>query len=145
MQPPDQPSPGDPSPPPPSSPIPPPYPQPGGDMPSKEERTWAMAAHIGSLLGYVLIPFANVIVPLVIWLVKKDTMPFVADQAKESLNFQITATIALLVGMILIVFCIGWFVLIPAAIAGIVFSVIGGIKANDGIRYRYPVTLRLVQ
>jgi uncharacterized Tic20 family protein len=114
-------------------------------MPSKEERTWAMASHIGSLLGFVLIPLANIIVPLVIWLVKKDTMPFVADQARESLNFQISVTIAVVVGMILMIFCIGWFVVFPAAIAGIVFSVIGGIKANDGIRYRYPVTLRLVK
>ena len=75
-----------------------------------------MAAHLGTLLGYLLIPFANVIVPLAILLVKGDTMPFVADQAKESLNFQITVTIVVIVGIILTLFCIGWIILIPAAL-----------------------------
>lgn len=144
MQPPDQPSPGEPNP----APIPPPSSpnlESAGEPVSKEERTWAMVAHLSTLLGYLLIPFANVIAPLVIWLIKKDTMPFAADQAKESLNFQITVTIALIVGAILIVFCVGWFLVVPAALAGIIYAVIAAIKANDGIRYRYPFSIRLVK
>ena len=103
-----------------------------------------MAAHLGTLLGYLLIPFANVIVPLAILLVKGDTMPFVADQAKESLNFQITVTIVVIVGIILTLFCIGWIILIPAALGGLIFAVVGAVKANEGVRYRYPFALRLV-
>ena len=104
-----------------------------------------MTAHLGSLLGYLLIPFANILVPLVIWLIKKETMPFVADQAKESLNFQLTVTIALVIGIILVFVCIGWILVIPAVAAGMIFAVIAAIKANDGVRYRYPVTLRIIK
>jgi uncharacterized Tic20 family protein len=103
-----------------------------------------MTAHLGSLLGYILVPFANVLVPLVIWLIKKETMPFVADQAKESLNFQLTVTIALVIGIVLVFVCVGWIIVIPAVAAGMIFAVIGAIKANDGVRYRYPVTLRII-
>jgi len=145
MQPPDQPPPGEPIPP----PTPPPSPSPGleppGDLPSKEERTWAMAAHLGALAGYILIPLANVLVPLVIWLIKKDTMPFASDQAKEALNFQIAVTIVAIIGFILTLLCVGWFLVAAAAIGGIIFAIIGAIKANDGIRYRYPVTLRIIK
>ena len=61
---------------------------------SQEEKQWGMFAHLSALLGLV-IPLGNVIGPLVIWLVKKDTMPFVDNQAKEALNFQITVIIAM--------------------------------------------------
>src|SRR5262245_54589856 len=115
MQPPDQPAPGEPNPvppqvppagstPPPPEPVsstPPPYPDSPGGQPSKDERTWAMASHLSTLAGYLVVPFGNIIAPLVIWLIKKDTMPFVDDQAKEALNFQITLSIVAVVGIIL--------------------------------------------
>ncbi len=57
-------------------------------MNEKDARTWAMLCHIGAFAGYI-IPFGHIIAPLVIWLIKKDESPFVDDQGKESLNFQI--------------------------------------------------------
>src|SRR4051794_35065816 len=85
-----------PTPPPPVGSIPPVTPLPPvapGDA-SKDEKMWAMLSHLTALCGYLIVPFGNIIAPLVIWLIKKDTMPLVDDQAKESLNFQITLTIA---------------------------------------------------
>jgi uncharacterized Tic20 family protein len=104
-----------------------------------------MAAHLSSLVGYLVIPFGNVIAPLVIWLIKKDTMPFVDDQAKESLNFQITITIAAIVGAVLTLVCIGYFLLIAVWIVGLIFAILAAVKANEGVRYRYPLTLRLIK
>ena len=57
---------------------------------SKEERNWAMFAHLSSLLGMIGIPFASIIAPLIIWQMRKEDMPFAADCAKESLNFGIS-------------------------------------------------------
>lgn len=110
-----------------------------------EERTWGMLAHIAAFAGLV-VPFGSVIAPLVIYLVRKDTHPFVADQARESLNFQITSLIiGVALGIVGIVTLGFGFVLLPVAgIAWLVFVIIAAVAANDGKRYRYPVCFRLV-
>ncbi|NLF18330.1 MAG: DUF4870 domain-containing protein [Lentisphaerae bacterium] len=108
--------------------------------PSKDERTLALLSH---LLGAVVCFPA----PLIIWLLKKDTMPFVNDQAREALNFQITIMIAyLVVGALSVVTCgFGSFLSMPVWIVSLVFGIMGGLKANEGVLYRYPYTLRLVK
>ena len=112
---------------------------------SKEERTWGMLSHLLSLSGYIGVPFGNIVAPLVIWLVKKDQSQFVADQAKESLNFQISLTIYAIVSCILIFVLIGFLLLGIVYIGGIVLTIIATLKANEGQFYRYPLTIRLVK
>ncbi|HNV83364.1 MAG TPA: DUF4870 domain-containing protein [Arenimonas sp.] len=111
---------------------------------SQEERTMGMVAHLISLVGFV-IPFGNIIGPLVIWLMKKDTMPFVDDQAKEALNFNITVAIAAVVSGILTLVLIGFILMIVVGIAWLVLTIMAAMKANSGEMYRYPFTLRLVK
>ena len=121
-----------------------------------EERQWAMFAHLSALVGGILTSgwagsIGCFIGPLVIWMVKKDTMPFVDDQAKEALNFNITVGIVFLALFVLSVVTlgIGLIIAIPVwiivGIAWLVFTIIAAIKANQGERYRYPLTLRLVK
>ena len=74
--------------------------------PDKDARTWGMICHLMSLSGY-LIPFGNIIGPLIIWAVKKDEYPFVDDQGKEAMNFQLTLTIVFLVCVPLVFLLIG--------------------------------------
>ena len=123
---------------------------------SAEERQWAMFAHLSALLGAMLTAgwagsIGCFIGPLVIWLVKKDTMPFVDDQAKEALNFNITVAIIFFVLFVLtlVTLGIGIFLTLPlmviVGIAWLVFTIIAAVKANQGERYRYPMTLRLVK
>jgi uncharacterized Tic20 family protein len=122
---------------------------------SAEERQWAMFAHLSALAGGVLTGaiggWGFFIGPLVIWQMKKDTMPFVADQAKEALNFNITVSAIMLVLMILgfVTLGIGFLITGPlmllVGIAALVFIIIAAMKANQGERYRYPMTLRLVK
>nr|WP_255324899.1 DUF4870 domain-containing protein [Rhodanobacter sp. OR444] len=124
--------------------------------PSAEERQWAMFAHLSALAGAILTGafgggWGCFIGPLVIWLVKKDTMPFVADQGKEALNFNITVAIAFVVLALLSVMTlgIGLIIAIPLwviiGVAWLVFTIIAAIKANEGTLYRYPFTLRLIK
>ena len=133
--------------------VPPPPPSAGG--PPQEERQWAMFAHLSALAGGLLTSaiggWGFFLGPLVIWLVKKDTMPFVADQAKEALNFNITVSaifLALLV-LSLVTLGIGFIITLPimliVGIAALVLIIMAAIKANDGIAYRYPFTIRLVK
>ena len=109
-------------------------------MPTPEERSWGLLAHLSSLIASLLggLSFLG---PLIIWLIKKDQSPFVGDQAKEALNFQIAVLIASLVCTIT---CVG-IVVVPVILVGdIIFTVIGAMEANKGVYYRYPYTLRLI-
>ncbi|MDK2123151.1 DUF4870 domain-containing protein [Parachitinimonas caeni] len=109
-----------------------------------QERTWGMLAHLSALSGY-LVPMGWILGPLIIWLIKKDEMPFVAYHGKEALNFQITLFIAGLICTPLVLILIGIPLLILLVIVGVVFTVIAGIKANEGVAYRYPFALRLIK
>jgi len=110
-----------------------------------EERTFGMLTHLAALAGLIGIPFANIIGPLIVWLIKKDTMPFADEQGKESLNFQITVTIALLCCIPLFLIIIG-FLLMPAiGLAALIFVIIAAIKTSNGEHYRYPLSLRLIK
>jgi uncharacterized protein len=138
---------------PPESVVPPPSET--SDVPA-QERTWAMAAHLSALLGALISSshgggFACFLGPLIIWLIKKDSMPFVNDQAKEALNFNISVAIATLALVLLsaITFGIGLIIAIPMwiviGVGWLVLTIIAAVKANDGVRYRYPFTLRLIK
>jgi hypothetical protein len=85
--------------------------------------------------------------PLIIWLIKKDDHPFIDEQGKESVNFQITVLLALVALLVLgFLTCgIGFLFLPVVGIVDIVFCIIATIKANDGEHYRYPICLRLVK
>lgn len=108
-----------------------------------EEKTWGMLAHLSSLATFI-IPFGNVLGPLVIWLVKKDTMPFVADQGKEALNFNITMALAAIVSAILMIVLIGFLLIAVVAVTWLVLTIMACIEANKGVAYRYPFALRLI-
>ena len=126
-----------------------PPPPPSGGSPGAEERQWAMFAHLSAIVAAVVgLSFLG---PLIIWLVKKDTMPFVDDQGKEALNFNITVLIVFAILWILtfITFGIGILLTGPlmfiVGLAALVLVIIAGIKANEGVAYRYPFALRLVK
>ncbi len=120
-----------------------PTPPPSGS-PSAEERQWGMFAHLSALLGFI-IPFGSIIFPLIIWQIKKNEMPFVDDQGKEALNFQITAFIAVVICFVLMFVLIGLLLLPLVGLAILIFTIMAGIKANNGEAYRYPFALRLIK
>jgi uncharacterized Tic20 family protein len=108
--------------------------------PTPDERTWGMLAHLSSVIA-ILLGGMSFLGPLIVWLVKKDQSPFVDDQGKEALNFQIAV---LLASLICGVTCI-LLILVPVIlVANIVYSIIAAMEANKGVYYRYPYTLRLI-
>jgi uncharacterized protein len=122
-------------------------PPPGASAPppvNRDENMWAMFCHLSALTGFI-IPFGNVIGPLVIWLIKKDEFALVNDQGKEALNFQISMTIYLIVSAILIIILIGIVLLIGLAIFDIIVTIVAIVKANEGVAYRYPMCIRFIK
>jgi len=144
---------------PPSDPVPPQ--PPASTTPvvggvSGDERQWAMLAHLSALLGYILTSgwggsAGGFLGPLIVWLIKKDTMPFVDQQAKEALNFSITIciTFAVLWMFGIMTLGIGFLIALPLMLVvglyALVYTIIASMKAYEGVPYRYPIALRLIK
>lgn len=110
----------------------------------KDERMWGMLCHLSALSG-LIIPFGNLIGPLVVYSLKKDEYTFVADQGKESLNFQISILIYLMISGIAVLLLVGIFFLLFVPFIAIVLTVLAGVRANDGEYYRYPFCIRFIK
>jgi len=111
---------------------------------SAETTNWAMFAHLSALIGFI-IPFGNIIGPLVIWLTKGKETEFVGTEAKEALNFQITMLLAFVVAWVLVFVLIGFLLMALLAIADLILVIVAAISASKGQAYRYPFALRLVK
>lgn len=109
-----------------------------------DEKMLAMLCHLGTLLGFV-VPFGNFLVPLIIWLTRKEDYPLVEDQGKESLNFQISLLAYTIAGFILSFVIIGILFLIVVWLFGIIQIIKASISANKGELYRYPFCIRFLK
>jgi uncharacterized Tic20 family protein len=108
-----------------------------GTAPTSDDRNMAMLAH---LLGI----FFGFVPALVIWLIKKDSSPFVAQEAKEALNFQITMLIGFFIAGLSMMILIG-LLLVPAlGIVDLVFCILAAVATSKGQPYRYPFAIRLI-
>ena len=112
---------------------------------NKKAITWATFCHVGALSMYLGIPFGHIIVPLVIWLIKKNEYPFVDEQGKESLNFQISMTIYSIVAGLLAFALIGFLIFPILIVVHVTFVIIAIVKTNKGENYRYPITIRIIK
>ena len=124
-------------------PAPPPSPPPPAARPSSD-RTWAILAHVSGFLGFFT-GFGHVVAPLVIWLVYRGQSPEVEHHAREALNFQISMTIYWIVVALLWLVVIGVFLTPILAIVHVVLMILGAVKASEGVRYTYPLTIRLIR
>ncbi|OGA25074.1 MAG: orotate phosphoribosyltransferase [Betaproteobacteria bacterium RIFCSPLOWO2_02_FULL_67_26] len=116
-----------------------------GPQVSKEEQNWAMYCHLAALAGFV-VPLGNVLGPLIVWLIKKDTMPLVDQHGKEALNFQITVLIAFIISALLTLVLIGFLLLFVVGIGALVLTIMAAVKVSNGqLDYKYPFALRLIK
>lgn len=110
----------------------------------QEERTWAAVCHLAGFAGFVLPWVGGVVGPLVVWLIKKDTMPFVNDQGKEAVNFQISMLIYSIIAAILCFVIVGIPLLIGLGVFWLVEVILATVSASNGTAHRYPLTIRFI-
>lgn len=110
----------------------------GGD-----ERQWAMFVHLALLAGLV-VPLAGFVLPIVLWQMKKGEMPGIDAHGREVTNWMISSLIYWVVCAALAFVLIGIPLLIALVVVSFVFPIIGGLKANDGVLWRYPLTIRFL-
>jgi len=125
-------------------------PGPGSTEINKDARQWAMFCHLAGLAGIIVPVIGNIVAPLIIWQIKKDEHPFVNEQGKEAVNFQISMSLYGLGGSLAcLITCIGAvlipFILGAVGIVALVFLLIAAVKANNGEHYRYPLTIRFIK
>ncbi|MDZ8117374.1 DUF4870 domain-containing protein [Pontiella agarivorans] len=111
--------------------------------PDASERNWAMACHLSAVGGYLL-PYvlAQFVIPLVIWLMKRDSGAFIDAQGKETVNFQLSL---LLYAVVLTLSVIGLLLLLPLVIFGFVCPIVGAVKASEGREFRYPLCIHFIK
>ncbi len=108
------------------------------------EKQWVIFCHAGGLAG-LIVPFGHIIVPAIIWTMKKEDSEWIDEQGKESLNFQISMTIYLFIAGLLVILLVGLPLLVLLGIADLALVIIAIIKSDKSERYRYPFTLRLIK
>ncbi len=105
-----------------------------------QTRQWATFLHL-SLLAGLLVPLAGLIVPIVIWQLKKEELPGLDVHGKVVTNWIISAIIYGIVSCLLIIVLIGIPLLLALLVVAIVFPIIGAIKANEGVVWKYPLSI----
>ncbi len=121
---------------PPAPPTAPEAPLPVGQ--TSDEKTMAMLCH---LVGF----FFGIVGAVILWVIKKDSSKFVDDQGKEAINFQISILIYMMISAVLCVILIGFLLLPVVGLLDIIFSIIAMVRANSGVAYRYPLTIRMIK
>ncbi|MEM6346126.1 MAG: DUF4870 domain-containing protein [Bacteroidota bacterium] len=111
---------------------------------SEDESTWGMLVHLSSLSGFFL-GFGWIVAPLIIYLVKKEEMPYVEQEGKKALNFQLTMLILSIISGVLTVILVGIIGLFAVAVMQLIFPIIAGLKARDGVDYRYPFSFEFIK
>jgi uncharacterized Tic20 family protein len=133
------------------------------EIDQRDGRTWGIFCHLGALSIYLGVPLGNILVPLIIWLLKKDDLPLVDEHGKQSLNFQISLMLfAVITAIFYVVVLMGLYlvtaayfprvalVFIPLLFAAflivhLVFTITAAIKAGNGEVYRYPLAIRFIK
>jgi len=120
-------------------------------MPSQSERNYAALLHLSQIVGSWIGGIGSLIIPLIMWLIKRDQSKFIDETGKEVINFQISLYIYIaaiyLLGILTLglMFLLTWPFLLLLEVFIIIVAVIGAVKAANGEVYRYPLNLRLIK
>ena len=107
-------------------------------VPTSDEKTMSMLAHAGGI-------FFGFLPALVIYLTKGNESPYIKQEAREALNFQITLAIAYVISTVLIIVLIGLLTMFVVWVGSLVLMIMAAVAANNGNPYRYPVNIRLIK
>ncbi len=111
--------------------------------PTESERSRSMAIHLCGLLAFVIAPVA-IVIPLVLWLTKKDESAYINDHGREAMNYNLSIWLYAVISTILMLVCVGYFLLAGLVVFDIVIMIVAAVQANGGHYFRYPITIRFV-
>lgn len=109
-----------------------------------DQRQMGMFLHLSQLANVILFP-VGIIVPIVLWQTQKEKMPALDAHGKMVVNWMISVTIYAIVSVILMIVIIGFLTILAVGVMGIVFPIIGAVKANNGELWQYPLTIKFLK
>jgi uncharacterized Tic20 family protein len=110
----------------------------------RASQKWAAICHLSALVGLLGNGIGFFLAPLIVWLIKRQDNPFIDEQGKEAVNFQITMLLAAAVSALLMLVLVGFILIAIVGILMVVFPIIAAVKASEGEHYRYPISIRLI-
>jgi uncharacterized Tic20 family protein len=114
----------------------------------KNARIWGMLCHLTALLGIIGIPLGHLFGPLTVWLLKRNSYPFVREQGIESLNFQLSMTLYIALAAAFLYFTkigLGMILILIMATINALLVIIASVRAYNGETYAYPLKIRFIK
>jgi uncharacterized Tic20 family protein len=111
----------------------------------QDARQWAMFLHLSQFAGFTVLPLLGLLAPIIIWQLKKEQYPSIDEHGKAVVYWIISEIIYGAIGAVLLFVVIGFPILAILGILGLVFPIIGGIKANNGELWHYPMTINFIK
>jgi uncharacterized Tic20 family protein len=111
---------------------------------SETERNWSMLCHLSAFAGFFF-PFGSVIGPLICWLSKRDESAWVNLNGRNSMNFQISILLYMVLVIPLCFIIIGFPIIFMLLTLKVVCIIIASIKASKGELFRYPLVIPFIQ
>jgi uncharacterized Tic20 family protein len=116
-----------------------PEPRPHDSEQRRQTNQWALILHLSLLAGYI-VPMAGLIVPIAIYLIKREELPGLVAHANVVFNWLISVIIYAVIFALLSLLVIGIPLLLMLAVLTVIFPIIGAIKASNGEVWRYPLS-----
>lgn len=110
------------------------------DINNVDNRSYAMIMHLTQLCSCIL-PLLGWVVPLVMWLTRREDA-YIDEQGKVVANWIISSFIYTIISVILMMIVIGFFMFLALIVCSIIFTIMGGIQAKDGVVRNYPLAIR---
>jgi len=109
-----------------------------------EQKQMGLFLHL-SQLASLIIPVAGIVVPIVIWQTQKDKIPALDSHGKMVANWMLSELIYACISVVLMFVLVGFLTILAVMVMGIVFPIIGAIKANNGELWEYPLTIKFLK
>ena len=111
---------------------------------TSEQRQMGMFLHLSGLAFALVFPL-GIVLPIVLWQTQKDKMPALDEHGKMVVNWMISATIYGVVSFVLMFVLIGFLTGLGVWLMALIFPIIGGVKANNGEFWQYPLTIKFLK
>lgn len=118
--------------------------QPPAYLQTQDERQMGLFLHLSQLANLIFFPI-GIVAPILLWQLNKEKMPALDAHGKMVVNWMISSTIYAIVSIVLVFVLVGILLLIALGIVGIVFPIIGAVKANNGELWEYPLTIKFLK
>ncbi len=118
--------------------------QPPTYLQTPEQKQMGLFLHLSQFANLILFPI-GIVLPIVLWQTQKDKMPALDAHGKMVVNWMISSTIYIIASIILMFVLIGFLTILAVGIMGIVFPIIGAVKANNGEFWEYPLTIKFLK